>query len=137
MKVFLDTNVIIDFYANREEFFKPASIIIDLAYHGKITLYASALSFVNAYYVLGRTYKVETLNEKLNALANVCNITPIDEHIIRESLVQHRFDFEDRVQYESACTMSPDVIVTRDIKHFMELPIDVKEPISFLNDFLG
>ena len=31
MKVFLDTNVIIDFYAQREEFYRPASIIIDLA----------------------------------------------------------------------------------------------------------
>lgn len=38
MNVFLDTNIIIDFYDRRENFFLPASIIIDLAYREKITL---------------------------------------------------------------------------------------------------
>ena len=46
MKVFLDTNIIIDFYARREEFFRPASIIFDLAYHGNISIYVSSLTFI-------------------------------------------------------------------------------------------
>ena len=33
MKVFLDTNVVIDFYDKRGEFFYPAAIIFDLAYY--------------------------------------------------------------------------------------------------------
>lgn len=39
MKVFLDTNIIIDFYDKRGEFYYPAAIIFDLAYKGKIQLY--------------------------------------------------------------------------------------------------
>ena len=46
MKVFLDTNIIIDFYDKRGEFYYPAAIIFDLAYKGKIQLYVSATTFV-------------------------------------------------------------------------------------------
>ena len=38
MKVFLDTNIIIDFYDKRGEFYYPAAIIFDLAYKGKIQI---------------------------------------------------------------------------------------------------
>ena len=64
MKVFLDTNVIIDFYAQRESFFRPAAIIVDLAMRGNIELCVSSLSFVNAFYVLRKTYQVEELYDK-------------------------------------------------------------------------
>ena len=32
MKAFLDTNVIIDFYAQRESFFRPAAIILPFSH---------------------------------------------------------------------------------------------------------
>jgi len=35
MKVFLDTNIIIDFYDERENFFHPAALIIELAHQQK------------------------------------------------------------------------------------------------------
>ena len=48
MKVFLDTNVIIDFYAQRDDFFRPAAIIIDLAIKKQLELCVSSLSFYNS-----------------------------------------------------------------------------------------
>ncbi|MBO5182567.1 MAG: PIN domain-containing protein [Paraprevotella sp.] len=137
MKVFLDTNVVIDFYAKREDFFLPASIIIDLAYRGEITLYVSSLTFVNAYYILGRTYKIDDLEQKLDALAVLCHITAVDEEVIRKAFSGKGVDFEDMVQYESAMTISPDVIVTRNIKHFSGLLIKALSPVDFLDGFLG
>ena len=35
MKVFLDTNIVIDFYDQRGDFYYPAAVIFDLAYQGK------------------------------------------------------------------------------------------------------
>lgn len=49
MKVFLDTNIVIDFYDQRGEFYYPAAVIFDLAHKGKIQLYVSAITFVNAF----------------------------------------------------------------------------------------
>ena len=33
MKAFLDTNVVVDFSAEREPFYKDAAAIVDMAYH--------------------------------------------------------------------------------------------------------
>ena len=97
MKVFLDTNVIIDFYAQRESFFRPAAIIVDLAMRGNIELCVSSLSFVNAFYVLRKTYQVEELYDKLSRFSELCTITSIGDTDIRYSLNNRSSDFEDTV----------------------------------------
>ena len=45
MKAFLDTNIVIDFYDQRGDFYYPAAVIFDLAHKGKIQLYVSAITF--------------------------------------------------------------------------------------------
>ena len=137
MKVFLDTNVIIDFYAQRDEFFRPAAVIMDLAIKKQLELCVSSLSFVNAFYVLGRTYKVEDLYGKLCFLSNLCSITSIGGEDIRYGLNNRSLDFEDTVQYISAKSIRPDVIITRNIKHFKGIDVMVKTPIEFLDGFFS
>ena len=135
MKVFLDTNVIIDFYARREDFFLPASIIIDMAYKKRIDIVVSSLTFVNAFFILRKTYNKESLYPKLRKLADICVITRIDEEIIKSCLQREVSDFEDAVQYTSSKTLDVDVIVTRDPKHYKEFDIKVQTPTEFLDDF--
>lgn len=137
IKVFLDTNVIIDFYARREEFFKPAAVIIDLAVEGYVDIYVSSLTFVNAFYVLRKTYNVDDLYQKLQSLSELCRITGLDEDNIKYCLENRSLDFEDTVQYMSAMSIKPDVIVTRNIKHFKNVDVEVNTPTSFLDCFFG
>ena len=51
-QVFLDTNVIIDYLGNRTGFYDDAAIIMSLAINQKIKLYAAAISFATASYIL-------------------------------------------------------------------------------------
>ena len=51
MKVFLDTNIVIDFYDQRGDFYYPAAVIFDLAHKRKIQLYVSAIKFVNSFFI--------------------------------------------------------------------------------------
>lgn len=44
--VFIDANVVVDFCQQRPDFFRAASIIIDLAVKKKIVLVVSAIMFV-------------------------------------------------------------------------------------------
>lgn len=136
-KVFLDTNVVIDFYARREEFFKPAAVIIDLAVKGRVDVYVSSLTFVNAFYVLRKTYKVDDLYQKLQSLSELCHITTLDEDNIKYGLDNRSSDFEDTVQYVSAMSINPDVIITRNIKHFKNIDVYVDTPTDFLDRFFG
>lgn len=48
MKVFLDTNVILDFYDSNRGHYMPAAVVIDLAVKGKIQLAVCAQSFITA-----------------------------------------------------------------------------------------
>jgi predicted nucleic-acid-binding protein len=107
MRVFLDTNIIIDFFAKRDKFFFPASVIMDLAMRRRIDAYASSLTFVNAWYVLKSSYKVLDSQEKLLFFANFCHITIVDEPNILEALQTTHEDFEDTVQIISAKSKRP------------------------------
>ncbi len=137
MKVFLDTNIIIDFYDKRGEFYYPAAIIFDLAHKNKITLYVSAVTFVNAFFLLRKSYPHKELYKSMRELSTICQITKVDSSIIRKCLKEERKDFEDGVQYESALKKKVDVVVTRNIKDFLDFATNVQTPSEFLDSFFG
>ena len=51
-RVFIDTNILLDFMCNRQEFAQDAVRIISMAVRGEIQLYVSALTMVNVKYMI-------------------------------------------------------------------------------------
>ena len=98
MKVFLDTNIIIDLYSQRDDFYNAASHIFDLAVRGEIELVVSSTTFVNAFFLLKDYYSREELYETMENLASVCLISSVDGNMIREALRMRAKDFEDSMQ---------------------------------------
>lgn len=137
MKVFLDTNIVIDFYDKRGEFYYPAAIIFDLAQKNKITLFVSAITFVNAFFLLRKSYSREELYKSMRELSTLCQITKVDSTIIRKCLKEERKDFEDGVQYESALIKKVDVVLTRNKKDFQDFANNVQTPSEFLDTFFA
>lgn len=136
MKVFLDTNIVIDFYDQRGEFYYPAAVIFDLAHMGKIQLYVSAITFVNAFFILRKSYSRDELYQSMLGLASLCEITDVNKGIITRCLALERKDFEDSAQYESALLQQVDVIVTRNVKDFKDFAENVQTPADFLESVL-
>ena len=132
MKVFLDTNVLVDYLNKREPFFANASCIIDLCLSGQVKGVLSALSIVNAAYIMRKAYTRSSLQVKMGWLINVFEISSIDEQTIREAFASHATDFEDAVQCFSALQADADLIVTRDASGFKDFPIPVMTPADFL-----
>lgn len=135
MKLFLDTNIIIDFYAQREDFYRPAALIIDLAERNEIEIVVSATTFVNAFYILRKKFDKQSLYESMRGLATICHTTPVDKDIITKALSTEWDDFEDCTQMLSADTISADVIITRNTGDFTDSTIRVCTPIDFLNEY--
>lgn len=54
MKALIDTNVLIDFYCQRDDFYQNAASIFDLACEGKIEIWISPISFVKALGTISR-----------------------------------------------------------------------------------
>lgn len=132
MKVFLDTNVIIDFFGKREPNFEFASDIIALAKNGMLDLVVSSLSFVNAAYILRKKFDRKELDTKLENLLDLCKVSKIDGDMIKDAINRHSYDFEGCVQYLSSKTKNVDVIITGDKKGFA----DLNTPYMTAEDFI-
>jgi len=50
--IFLDTNVLIDFFADRKPYSIEAARLFNYSFKKEITIYISAVSYNNIYYIL-------------------------------------------------------------------------------------
>jgi predicted nucleic acid-binding protein len=128
MKVFLDTNILMDFVENRESR-EYAETIIELGKTGAIQLFASYLSFANMGYILRRRSK-EDRYRLLSSVRNIVTVLPCDDKQLDEALAIPVNDYEDMLQYQCAVAAGCDVIVTnnkRDFYEFCELPFLTSE----------
>ena len=132
MKVFLDTNVMLDFLGERKLFFKPAEIIVNLADIGELTISVSALSFATCNYFLGKEFGLAIAKEKISKFKIISEIIALDEIIINKSLISNFNDFEDATQYYSALQHKCEIIITRNKKDFKNSEITVMTPTEFL-----
>ncbi len=133
MKIFLDTNVVVDFCTYREEFFEPVAKIIDLAQSNELELVISSLTFVNVAYIVRKAFGKEKVLTKLLKLSEICKISRIDEEIIKSSIKLNSKDFEDCVQYLSAKSSNAQIIITRNKEDFLNFPITIMSPKEFIN----
>ena len=132
-KVFLDTNVVIDFYQRREPFFAESQAIVQMAFEKQITLVVSATTIINAFYILRKYYDADTLYDKMRSLFLLANVSDITSEILAGALAEQWGDFEDCVQYLSATNIEADVIVTRNVKDYTSTSIPVMTPTEFLD----
>ncbi|WP_341228063.1 PIN domain-containing protein [uncultured Arcticibacterium sp.] len=137
MRVFLDTNILVDVLGERKPFNNLAEKIVTLADQRKITLVVSALTYANVNYIISRDYGREQTLEKLRKFKAISEICPLDETIIEKGLLSKFTDFEDALQYYSALRANCEMIITRNGKDFKESAIPVLTPDEFLKGFLN
>ena len=127
MKLFLDTNVLIDFILERPLFYQPAAMIVSLAAERKIDICVSALSVVTANFICIERCKMplDVYRRKVDFLRNFIEVCSVDSSDINSSYEANWKDFEDGVQYFSAIRSGVDYLVTRNVKDFEENDLKV------------
>ena len=133
MKVFIDTNVMLDFLGEREPFYLSSAKIATLADKGKIEIVVSALSYATVSYFLTKFEGVEKTIEKLRKFKVISTICELDERIIEKGLNSDFSDYEDSLQYYSALRKDCEVLITRNAKDFKKAEMSVLTPDEFLN----
>jgi len=134
-KVFLDTNVILDFLGERAGFYEAAAKVITLADMKKMKIYTSAVSIANTYYLLAKYENHESAIEKIRKFKVLCNVSIIDDEVIDKAINSNFKDFEDSIQYFSAVACGCTTIITRNEKDFKNALITIIDPIGFLQGF--
>lgn len=131
-KVFLDTNVLLDFILNREGA-ENTSKIFQIGRDGDIELYVSVLTMANAAYIGKRGRTKENLLEFLNLITSFVNVLSMDEVQWKNSISIDSPDLEDMLQYQCALAGQCDIVITRNVKHFTFSKIQVLTPTEFLD----
>lgn len=117
-RVYLDTNVLMDYVENRENR-AYAETIIELARQGGLQLFASYLSYANMGYIL-RHRSIEERYHMIRLARKVATILPCDVAQLDKALAQPVKDYEDMLQYQCALSANCDIIITNNKRDFIE-----------------
>ena len=128
--LYLDTNVLVDFLLARQPFSTDAAALVQFAADGRITLFASTLSFATCYYLTRKKYSHEQVKEALRKLSDVVTVLDTPAAALTHALASDFKDFEDAIQYFSAQASATglDAIITRDVAGFELSTLPVLEP---------
>jgi len=134
MKIFFDTNILIDLLIKRNLSYSSVAKIVDIALKRKDTIVISNLSIVNAHYVVKKIAGVQetALRTALHNICTTCEIAPFTVGITIKSLVSSFKDFEDATQYFCALENGCNVIVTNNEKDFKLSNLPVMNAVEFL-----
>lgn len=133
MKLFWDTNVMLDLLGERESFYLSAAKIATLADKRKLEVIVSALSFATVSYFLTIFEGLKKTKDKLRKFKVISGICELDELLIEKGLNSDFPDFEDSLQYFSALRTECDIIITRNGRDFRKSQIPVMTPNEFLH----
>ena len=129
IKVFLDTNILVDLIADRKPFSKHAIEIFKSAEEHKVQLFTSSHSIATAHYLLKKYVEEKQLRDILFNLLEFLDVVPVDLDVLKKGLRSSHKDFEDAVQILCASSIAGiNFIVTRNIKDFKTSEIAVLAP---------
>jgi len=124
-RILVDTNIVLDLLAKREEFIVEAQQLFTLSDKNEIALYVSSLTFANTYYILSQKMKLNDARKILRKFKVLVEVLPMDDKIIDLSLESDFKDFEDAIQYHTAIENEINIIITRNLKDFKTSRIPV------------
>lgn len=134
--LFIDTNVLIDFLADRMPFAEEATKLFNYCLLGRARVYISTVSYNNIYYILRQSLSHSETMKLLGELAEMTEMIDVNKAVIRKSLKSDFKDFEDAIQYNCALQVGKiDCIVTRDTRDFKRSEIPVMTPHEAVSMF--
>jgi len=132
MRVFVDTNVLLDVLAHREPFYDASAQVWSLAELGEVTAYISAISFNNVYYIVRKVEDKATADRAMRLLRDVFDSVAPDSKVINQAIDSQFGDFEDAVQFHSATRAKAQFLITRNPRDFPRSKLPVVTPEEFL-----
>ena len=148
MKVFLDTNVFIEYIEKRRQF-DAVPQIFNLLEDGKLEGVVSGGSLYTIVYIIEQGLKRKGIHnpEKLvqtrygmNVILDLVEVANMEKSSFRDGINDSAFyDLEDSFQYQCALVAQCDVFITINIRDFKQADftiMDVMTPQEFVNNYL-
>ncbi len=131
MRLFLDTNIVVDLLEGREPFCYDAAQLFTMAHDKKVELLVSPMTFSTASFLL-RKHGPEGVRNLLSNLRQLVSVTISDERTVDDSIASQFKDFEDAMQYYSALNAKAEIIITRNGKDFTASNLPVMTATEYI-----
>lgn len=132
MKIFIDTNIVLDVLLKREGLFEASGEVLSLFTQGH-HLGVSRLTFTTSNYIVAKEYSKKEANKHLRNLRDIVFMLPCSVDALDKAITSGYSDFEDAVQYYTALEHGYEAICTRNVKDFKDTSIPVYTPEELLN----
>ena len=130
-KVLIDLNIILDFL-NKRNFHQEAARLINMCAESVLTGYICAHEVTTLSYSLFKEQKDKNkVVTTISTLFDIFQIIPIDETILKASLLSPITDYQDAVIEASAVKFNIDYILSRNISNFKLSRIPTCTPEQF------
>ena len=139
MKVLLDTNIIIDNLARRDEYGESLQILT-LCENGILEGIITTVTVMDVMYILRKHMSSEELRNAVQILMQIVDVVPAMKNDISLALMGDFRDFEDAVQANCAARNKADYIITRNVKDFEKSniaaisPDDILKSLNYTDD---
>ncbi|MBS4008605.1 MAG: PIN domain-containing protein [Clostridium sp.] len=135
MKILIDTNIIIDYLADRTPFADHAEQVLTLCESGRVTGLLTANAITDIYYVLRKVTGKEKTLEAIRTLCSILDIIAVGKTDILNAMDFEMPDYEDALAAQCAKRLKAEYIVTRNSTDFVNSPVPTAEPADFLMQF--
>ena len=136
MKVFLDTNILLDIVERREPHFADSYQIFMKSAQRKIEAIIGASSITDIYYITRKNCK--NAEQAIGFIIDMLKVvTAVDTKAadIQEAIRLSFSDFEDAVAAATAARENADYLITRNTGDYKKSPITVIGPADFLKKY--
>jgi predicted nucleic acid-binding protein len=132
VKVFFDTNVVMDVLLDREPHALPAARLISRVDRGRLQGLVGATTVTTLHYLATRAHGPKVSSGYITSLLALFEVAPVDGPLLERALRLDASDYEDAVLHEAALAAGAEAVVTRDRKGFAKAKIPVHAPEDLL-----
>ena len=132
MKVWIDTNVILDVLCDRPDFAEASGNVWKQCEVHAIDGYLSSLSVLDIVYIMRKELTQERVGEVIRQLSMIFKIVDLKADDLAKAASLPFSDYEDAVQSVGASRIKAQYIVTRNIKDYKNSKVPAVKPAELL-----
>ena len=143
MRLFVDTNIVLDYLDERPGYVGPARKLMILGFLHEFDLWMSASQTTDLFYLLtngGRASEATEVKRTMQRARQFIRVCSLNEADVDAALDSTWNDFEDACGYQCALKLKADAIITRNRKDFEKSSIrvlDCEELFDYLAEEKG
>ncbi|MBL9172625.1 MAG: PIN domain-containing protein [Verrucomicrobiales bacterium] len=135
MRVFLDTNILLDIVGRREPLDTASQQVLERCDALDFDLGVAGHGLATVFYLTGRTAGRASALAVVHQLLSWADVAPLGDAEARAALGFGIADYEDALQAAAAASWEADVLITRDAIGFAGSPVPVLSPDEFLKRY--